>query len=127
MFKLVSFTGVLTFTTNSKTIYGIFELGERTFVVESLNTEGSVVWVEIDQSQFEDIEPKIDDAQEDVKDTTRTELMLARGREDRSTIVEYSITVYYTKEFKEATTDPITFIDQVLIGIINNQLILIYK
>ena len=76
---MVSFTGVLTFTTNSKTIYGIFELGERTFVVESLNTEGSVVWVEIDQSQFEDIEPKIDDAQEDVKDTTRTELMLARG------------------------------------------------
>ena len=86
-----------------------------TYVLESLNTKGSVVWVEIDQSQFQDIEPKIDDNQEDILDTTRTELMLTRGRMDRSTIVEYSITVYYTKEFKESTADPITFIDQVLI------------
>ena len=101
--------------TETKSIYGIFEVDERTYVVESLNTEDSVVWVEIDQSQFEDIEPKIDDDHEDILDSTRTELMLTRGREDRSTIVEYSITVYYTKEFKEATADPITFIDQVLI------------
>ena len=82
-------------------------------MLESLNTEGIVVWVEIDQSQFEDIDDiEIDDDKEDVLDR-RTELMLARGHEDRSTIVEYSITVYYTKEFKEATADPITFIDQV--------------
>ena len=109
----------MTFTTKpsrNQTIYGIFELGERTYVLESLNTGGIVVWVEIDQSQFEDIEPEIDDDEEEFLDSTRTELMLARGREDRSTIVEYSITVYYTKEFKEATADPITFIDQVNIN-----------
>ena len=44
----------------------------------------------------------------------RTESLIAQGKEDNDTIVEYSITIYYTKEFKKATADPVTFAEQVL-------------
>ena len=71
-----------------------------------------MVWVEVDQSQFQDIEPILDN--EEAEDSMRTEKLLAKGREDKTSIVEYSITIYYTKEFKESTADPVVFAEQVL-------------
>ena len=56
----------------------------------------------------------------------RMDELLAKGRADDSTIVEYSVTVYYTKAFRESTADPITFIDQVIAetnaGYVNSQI-----
>ena len=86
------------------------------FTLESLSSTGHVVWSEIDQSQFKDVEPKLE-AEEAVEVDMRTEAVdreLARGEEDRSSIVEYTITVHYTREFREVTADPLTFIDQVM-------------
>jgi hypothetical protein len=36
-----------------------------------------------------------------------------QGRQDTTTMAEFTVTVYYTKTFKENTADPHTFIDQV--------------
>jgi len=46
--------------------------------------------------------------------TSSMDELLAQGRDDNSTIAEYSITVYYTAMFKKTTGNPITFIDQVI-------------
>ena len=108
---------VLTYT-DTGCIYGTFELGDRHYKIESLESLSHVIWVEIDQSQFEDIEPEVDDSQLDVRDVERTEQLLALGRADQDKVAEYSITVYYTKAFKDATADPVTFAEQVMYDIL---------
>lgn len=40
----------------------------------------------------------------------------AQGRADTTTVVEFTVTVYYTQIFKQSTADPATFIDQVLLN-----------
>ena len=40
-------------------------------------------------------------------------LFHVQGRQDSTTVAEYTVTVYYTKTFKDNTADPHTFIDQV--------------
>ena len=106
--------GVLTYTKN--TLYGNFELsGGRDFKIESLQGLTHVVWAELDQTVWNDelqpvpVEPDTEDLPH-----MRMEELMAKGRADNETIVEYSITVYYTKDFKAATADPKTFIDQVI-------------
>ena len=89
-------------------------MGDRHYKIESLESLSHVVWVEIDQSQFEDIEPQIDDVELDVRAVERTEKLLAEGRADQEKMAEYSITVYYTRAFKDATADPVTFAEQVM-------------
>lgn len=44
----------------------------------------------------------------------RMDELLAQGRADRQSVVEYTVTVYYTRGFKASTADPITFIDQAI-------------
>ena len=74
-----------------------------------------MVWAEIDQQQFQDVEPKEDEEsmEVDIMRSAQHDKLLAKGRADKTSIVEYSITVYYTAGFKKTTADPETFIDQV--------------
>ena len=44
----------------------------------------------------------------------RLDRLLSEGRTDRDTMVDFTVTVYYTSKFKQSTADPQTFIDQVL-------------
>ena len=106
--------GSLTYTMETGAVYGTFELRGNTYKMESLEDLTHVVWVEIDQSVFQDIEPRLEEASTEMLPDMRQEKLAARGRVDNSTIVEYTITVYYTKEFKQTTADPLTFIDQVI-------------
>ena len=106
--------GSLTYTVETGAVYGTFELGGNTFKMESLADLTHVVWVEIDQSVFQDIEPRLEEFSADVLPDVRQNELEARGKVDSSTIAEFTITVYYTKEFKETTADPLTFIDQVI-------------
>ena len=106
--------GVLTYTKETGAVYGTFELGGSTYKMESLETLTHVVWVQIDQSVFQDIEPRLEEFSADVLPDVRQNELEARGKVDSSTIAEFTITVYYTKEFKESTADPLTFIDQVI-------------
>ena len=73
-----------------------------------------MVWVQIDQSMFHDIEPRLEEADTALVPDLRQQELEARGKVDTSTIVEFTITVYYTEEFKKTTADPLTFIDQVI-------------
>ena len=106
--------GVLTF--NKNILYGNFELSEnRVFKIETLPDLRHIVWAEIDQLLWNDeAQPLMADP--DVEDLPhmRMEELLAKGRADPETVVEYTITVHYTKAFKEATADPQTFIEQVI-------------
>ena len=99
------------------TIYGTVELADgKDFRIESIYTNSSdVVWAELDQTVWEDEEELVDDnpLEEDLPYMRMSEL-LAQGRADATTVVEYTVTVYYTKGFKETTADPATFIDQVI-------------
>ena len=94
------------------------QAGDKMFTLETMKSSSDhVVWTEIDQSQFEDVEPKMEaeDAMEvDIMRTEALERELMRGAEDKSSVVEYTITVHYTREFREVTADPLTFIDQVI-------------
>ena len=127
---------VLTYTPETNAIYGTFEVflrrrnpfknslilvyqaGDKMFTLETIKSSPNhVVWSEIDQSQFEDVEPKMEaeDAMEvDIMRTEAMERELMRGAEDKTSVAEYTITVHYTREFKEVTADPLTFIDQVI-------------
>ena len=88
------------------------------FTLETIKSSAEhVVWSEIDQSQFKDVEPKMEAEDAMEVDIMRTDSLvrdLIRGAEDKSSVVEYSITVHYTREFREVTADPLTFIDQVI-------------
>ena len=107
-------SGVLTYT--KQTLYGNFELSSgQDFKIESLNGLTHVVWAEVDQSVWKDeLSPLAIEPDTEILPHMRMEELLAKGRADTETIVEFSITVYYTKEFKAATADPKTFIEQVI-------------
>ena len=106
--------GVLTYTKETGAIYGTFEVGGLTYKMESLEDLTHVVWVQIDQSVFQDIEPRLEETDTELVPDMRQQELEARGRADTSTIVEFTITVYYTEEFRKTTADPQTFIDQVI-------------
>ena len=106
--------GVLTYTKETGAVYGTFEVGGLTFKMESLEDLTHVVWVQIDQSVFQDIEPRLEEVETELVPDMRQQELEARGAVDTSTIVEFTITVYYTEEFKKTTADPLTFIDQVI-------------
>ena len=107
--------GVLTYTKETGAVYGTFELGgSQTYKMESLVDLTHVVWVQIDQSVFQDIEPRLEEADTALLPDLRQQELEARGKVDTSTIAEFTITVYYTEEFKKTTADPLTFIDQVI-------------
>ena len=106
--------GVLTYTKETGAVYGTFELGGSTYKMESLETLTHVVWVQIDQSVFQDIEPRLEEAEAELLPDMRQQQLEARGKADTSTIAEFTITVYYTEEFRKTTADPLTFIDQVI-------------
>ena len=107
--------GVLTYTKETGAVYGTFELaGSLTYKMESLEDLTHVVWVQIDQSVFQDIEPRLEEVETELVPDMRQQELEARGAVDTSTIVEFTITVYYTEEFKKTTADPLTFIDQVI-------------
>ena len=98
--------GVLTF--NKNILYGNFELAEnRVFKIETLPDLRHIVWAEIDQLLWND-EAQPLTADPDVEDLPhmRMEELLAKGRAEPETVVEYTITVHYTKAFKKATADP---------------------
>ena len=44
----------------------------------------------------------------------RMDELLAEGRTDSSSLVTFTVTVYYTRQFRQSTADPHTFIDQVI-------------
>jgi len=104
---------VLTYRGNS--LYGDLDLGKSgDFIIEQYNEE-YVLWIEVDQQKFEDgdgepIEPPSARA---LPHMAMDELV-AQGREDRDTMVVYSVTVYYTAEFKRVTYDVATWVDQVI-------------
>ena len=108
-------SGVLTVNFETGAIYGVFEVSGQSYKMESLESLSHVVWAEIDQQQFQDVEPKEDEEsmEVDIMRSAQHEKLLAKGRADKTSIVEYSITVYYTAGFKRTTADPETFIDQV--------------
>ena len=106
--------GVLTYTKETGAVYGTFELGGTTYKMESLEDLSHVVWVQIDQSVFQDIEPRLEETDTELLPDMRQQELEARGKADTSTIVEFTITVYYTEEFRKTTADPQTFIDQVI-------------
>ena len=106
--------GVLTYTKETGAVYGTFEVGGLTYKMESLEDLTHVVWVQIDQSVFQDIEPRLEEAETELVPDMRQQELEARGKVDTTTIAEFSITVYYTEEFKKTTADPLTFIDQVI-------------
>ena len=106
--------GVLTYTLQTEAVYGTFEVKGSSYKLESLEDLTHVVWVEIDQSAFQDVEPRLDGGDTELLPDMRQEELEALGRSDRSTVVEFSVTVYYTKEFKLRTADIHTFIDQVI-------------
>ena len=102
---------VLTF--RNRTIYGWVELSEekgdyRLETVDNTGDEFNVVWAQLSNKVWQEDEPepmeelgKEEDAEED-----RSEELLALGDSDQDTVVEYSVTVYYTQEFLESTSDP---------------------
>ena len=103
-------------TYRAMTMYGTVELAAgKNFRIESIESSSDVVWAELDQTVWEDEHELIDEnpLEEDLPHMRMSEL-LAHGRADDTTIVEYTVTVYYTKGFKETTADPATFIDQVI-------------
>ena len=110
---------VLTF--RNRTIYGWVELSEekgdyRLETVDNTGDEFNVVWAQLSNKVWQEDEPepmeelgKEEDAEED-----RSEELLALGDSDQDTVVEYSVTVYYTQEFLESTSDPGAFIDHLV-------------
>jgi len=104
----------LTYTKN--TLYGQISLsGGRSFKIESLSDMTHVVWAEVNLSVWKvELEPVEEELDMEQLPHMRMEELMARGSADNETVVEYSVTVYYTKEFKAATTDPKTFIEHVI-------------
>jgi hypothetical protein len=103
-------------THHAGTMYGTVGLADgRDFRIESIDNSSDVVWAELDQGVWEDEHELVDENphEEELPHMRMTEL-LALGRADHTTVVEYTVTVYYTKGFKETTADPTTFIDQVI-------------
>ena len=104
----------MTYTKN--TLYGNVDLANgRSFKIESLDDLQHVVWAELDITAWKvELEPVQEDPGMEQLPHMRMEELMARGRADNDTIVEYSITVHYTREFKAVTADPKTFIQQVI-------------
>ena len=105
---------VITF--HHRTLYGtVYTSSGQEFRIETTSNTDQVVWAQIDQSVLDDDDDVVeeDPLEAEFPDMRMTEL-LAKGRADNSTVVEYSVTVYYTKGFKESTADPETFINQVV-------------
>ena len=113
---------VLTF--RNRTIYGSVELsGEngdfRLETVEKTEEEYNVVWAQLNYKAWQEDEPELMDElemeqMEEKGEEERSEELLTRGDLDSETIAEYSVTVYYTKQFLKSTPDPAAFIDQLL-------------
>merc|ERR1712215_302158 len=119
--------GVITY--GKTTLYGHFQLsGGKDFKIESLHDLQHVVWAEVDQSAFKDEHPSIPaDFENDIPPMRmRKEELLQKGKADTQTVVEFSETVYYTKEFKDAIADHEAFIDDLIIvtnqGYINSKI-----
>merc|ERR1712215_419153 len=107
--------GVITY--GKTTLYGHFQLsGGKDFKVESLHDLQHVVWAEVDQSAFKDEHQSIPaDFENDLLPMRmRMEDLLRKGKADTHTVVEFSVTVYYTKEFKDAIADHDQFIYEVI-------------
>jgi len=104
---------VLTF--KEQALYGRVKIGHsRTFFIETVGLD--IVWAEIDQTVWEEESHPLPavNATNDAISLDRMEDFLTQGRSDSSSIVEYTVTVYYTTQFKQTTADPALFIDQVL-------------
>merc|ERR1712215_13765 len=119
--------GVITY--GKTTLYGHFQLsGGKDFKIESLHDLQHVVWAEVDQSAFKDEHPSIPaDFENDIPPMRmKKEELLQKGKADTQTVVEFSVTVYYTKEFKDAIADHEAFIDDLIIvtnqGYINSKI-----
>ena len=66
----------------------VYQAGDKMFTLETIKSSPNhVVWSEIDQSQFEDVEPKMEAEDTMEVDIMRTETMereLMRGAEDKT-------------------------------------------
>jgi hypothetical protein len=102
---------VLTYKGNS--LYGDIDLADGgDYVIEKHNDE-YVLWIEVDQSK-EDDEISIDQPESRTLPHMRMEELVAQGRADDTTVVEVSVTVYYTADFKRQTDDVEAFVAQAI-------------
>jgi len=100
------------------------------FVLEPCkNFQGCHVWKEEDTAHMveeEEEEGPVEMRADELISTEAKEELIQQGREDDKTIVEYSVKLYYTKEFAEATDDIELYMDQVIAetnqGYINSNL-----
>merc|ERR1719187_1077625 len=96
-------------------LYGHVELGDgRNFEIEKV--EGSaVLWKEMDQTFWiDEAEPEEDRGAPLPHMAERMDELLAQGRADRTSVAEYTITVYYTAGLEASTRDVAAFVDEVI-------------
>ena len=105
---------VLTYHLN--TMYGSVETSSgQEFRIETIENTNNVIWAEIDPMMMEDDDDVLDEEPlEPELPHMRTEELLAKGRVDITTMVEYTVSVYYTAGFRKTTADPDTFINQMI-------------
>jgi len=87
------------------------------FVLEPCRLfDGCHVWKEEDVSHMmeEEHEPVPIEMRADAMSIQEKQSLIQKGIDDDTTIVEYSIKFYYTKEFAEATDDIEIYLDQVI-------------
>ena len=108
-------------TFRNKTIYGSVELSEdkgdyRLETVESTEEEFNVLWAQLDYEDWEDESEVLEGLEPDQPEVEqeRASSLVARGEEDSETVVEYSLTVYYTTQFLQSTKDPAAFVEQLV-------------
>ena len=101
-------------------LYGTVSLGFEQFRL-GCKGEGKVMWSMLDGDHWGEGDPLEEEELEEpgmphLEEKRMGELM-ALGKMDRNSLVEYTVTVYYTRTLARETHDLPTFIDQVLFQI----------
>jgi hypothetical protein len=102
--------GVLTYMGNS--LYGNFDLDDGDYLIEQYDDE-YVLWINVDQKNYMDEEPE-EGPVERALPHMRMDELVAQGEADRARQAVFSVTVYYTTEFKRSTKNVKNFVNQAI-------------
>ena len=105
--------GEATITLNPGTgnMFGAVKTGGRAFSLE--NCGAGHVWIEYNQTSFESEDERFEmKEEEDNRGATKDNMFEAAS--DSTTMVEFSVMIYYTRQFAAVTPDIPGFVDQVL-------------
>merc|ERR1719187_409153 len=102
---------VLTYTGDS--LYGDIDLGDGGDYLIEQHDDVYVLWIQVDQNKFMDEEPE-EGPMERALPSMRMDELVAMGEADRAREAVYSVTIYYTAEFKRSTKNVKAFANQVI-------------